>query len=134
MKKKQRRALLLLIVVIGAAAVAYFIIRNPLAQTGAWQLSSQVSGVGTQDTTEFTMNSQWRIIWSIQNRTFNLFVVAAYVKNGTGYSPIAEDDESDTSATQGVIEVHYTGNFFIRVVAASDQEWNLRIEEFVKPA
>jgi hypothetical protein len=135
MKKKKRRIALLLSVIVTVAvvaAVAYLLVRNPFAPTGAWQLSSQVSGVGPQDTTNFTMNNQWRIIWSIQNRTFNLFIIDVYVRNGTSYSPIADDDESDTTALQGVIQVNYEGNFFIRVIAASDQEWNLQIEQFAK--
>jgi len=63
--KKRSRAFLVVIAVIGAAAAAYVIVRNPFAPTGTWQLSGQISGAGTQDTTEFTINTHWRIVWNI---------------------------------------------------------------------
>jgi hypothetical protein len=62
-----------------------------------------------------------------------LFVVAVYVKNGDKYSPVAEADATDINATQGILQVDYTGSFVIRVDTLSDTGWSLRIEEFVKP-
>lgn len=131
MKKKNRLlALSLLIVAIGT--VAYAIIKNPFAQTGEWQIAKSISNVGTQQTTEFTIDNQWRIVWSIQNRSANLFVVAVYMNSSSGYSSIAEADATDTNATVGVLPVDYTGSFVIRVITLSDTEWTLLIEEFVK--
>jgi hypothetical protein len=131
--KKRSLAFLVVIAVIGAAVAAYAIVRNPFAPTGTWQLSSQISGTGTQETTEFTINTQWRILWNITKQTANFFIVDVYAKNGSGnYSLIVDADASDTGATQGLLQVDYTGSFVIRVVAASDTEWSLRIIEFVK--
>jgi len=133
MKKKRLVTLSLSILIIGAVVAAFIAMKNAPAQTGAWQQSPPISGTGRQDTTEFVMNNQWRIIWTIQNQTTNLFLVAVYAKNGTGYSPIADADESDTNATQGILPVDYTGRFIIRVVTSDDTEWTLHIQEFVKP-
>jgi hypothetical protein len=129
--KKRPLAFLLVTIIICAAAAAYFITRNPSAQTRTWQLSNQISGAGTQDIAEFTMNNNWRAVWSIEKRTANLFIVAVYSKIGGGYSLVMEDDESDTAAAQGILQVNSTGSFIVRVVAISDTEWSLRIEEYV---
>jgi hypothetical protein len=132
LKKKELVALSLSIVIIGAAA-ALVIIKNPFVQTGTWRLFSQVSGAGTRETTEFNMSNQWCIAWSIGNRTANYFIVTVYARNDSGYSRITETDESDTNATEGILPVDYTGSFVIRVVAADDTDWSLRILQFVKP-
>jgi hypothetical protein len=133
MKKKELAALSLSIVVIGAVA-AFVIIRNPFAQTGTWELFSQVSGAGTRETTEFNMSDRWCVAWSIGNQSTraNYFIVTVYARNDGGFSPIIETDESDTNATEGILPVDYMGSFVIRVVAADDTEWNLRILHLVK--
>ncbi|MCJ7422671.1 hypothetical protein MUP01_00160 [Candidatus Bathyarchaeota archaeon] len=133
MKKKELATLSLLLIIIGAVT-AYVVIKNPFAPAGTWQVASQISGTGNQDTTEFTMNSQWCLAWRIDNRTANLFIVEVYARNSSGFSRVAETDESDTNATQGEFPVDFTGSFVIRVVAASDTSWSLRILELVKPA
>jgi hypothetical protein len=133
--KKRPLAFLLVIIIICAAAATYLITRNLSAQTRAWQLSTQMSCAGTQDTTEFNMSNQWRIIWNIQKRTGPLFIIAVYSKTDSGYPLFYEDDESDTTATDGTLLMNSTGTFLVRMVALSDTEWNLRIEEYapVKP-
>ena len=130
MKKKELIALSLSIIVIGAVA-AYAIIKNPFAKTRTWHLFGQVSGAGNQDTTPFNMSNQWRVSWSIDNRTTNLFIVAVYAGPGYRDPPVAEADESDTNAVRGGLIIDYTGTgtFVIRVVAAQDTQWTLRIEE-----
>lgn len=136
MKKKELRILSLSIVVmcIAIAVVAYVIIRNSPAETRRWQISTQISGTGNQDTTEFTINNPWRIVWSFNNQTNSFFNVAVYVRNGTGFSPIADADASDMNAIQGILPVDYTGSFVIRVLTLADTKWSLRIDEFVKPS
>lgn len=131
--KKTPMAFLLVIVIIGATV--YFITRGPSAQTRTWQSFDQISGAGTQDITELNMSDQWRVVWNIGKRTAPLFIIAVYSKTGTQYPQVAEDDQSDTNATEGILLMNSTGSFIIRVVAASDTEWNLRIEEhmLVKP-
>lgn len=129
MKRKELIALSLSIVIIGAA-VAYVIIKNPFAQTRTWHLSGPpLSGEGSQDTEPFNMSNQWRVSWSIESRTTNLFIVAVYAGPGYADPPVAEADESDTGAVQGGLIMYYTGTFVIRVVAAQDTQWTLRIEE-----
>jgi hypothetical protein len=132
--KKRPLAFLLAIIIICAAAATYLITRNPSAQTREWQLSTQMAGAGTQDTTEFNMSSQWRITWNIQKRTGPLFIIAVYSKTDSGYPLFWEDDESDTTATEGVLLMNSTGTFLVRVVAVSDTEWSLRIEEYAPVA
>ena len=134
MKKKELAALALFIIVIGAV-VAFVIIRNPFAQTGTWKLFSQVSGAGTRETTGFNMSDQWCVAWSIANQTTraDYFIITVYARNDSGFSPIAEADESDTNATEGILPVDYMGSFVIRVVAPDDTEWSLQILHLVKP-
>lgn len=134
MKKKQLTpalALLVITITVGGAVAAYIASKNTPAQTGTWQLYNQVSGVGTDATTEFTMNSSWRTLWTVKNPPYNLFIVTAYLNVGGKYSPIAEEDGSDTNATQGILQVNSTGSFVVRVVAMSATEWSLRIEKFI---
>jgi hypothetical protein len=122
-------ALLLVIAMIGVAVVAYVTGRNPPLQSFDWQVVAQISGAGRQDTTEFSMNNPWRVAWSIQKQSDNFFLVAVYIKNGTGYSPIAEADEAETNTTQGLVPVSYTGSFVIRVIAMNETEWTLQIQK-----
>jgi len=122
-------ALLLVIALVGVAIVAYVTGTNPLPQNIDWQVAAQISGAGRQDTTEFSMNNPWRVAWSIQKQSDNFFFLAVYIKNGTGYSPIAEADETETNTTQGFVPVSYTGSFVIRVIAMNETEWTLQIQE-----
>lgn len=122
-------ALLLVIVMVGVAIVAYVAGTNPPPQSIDWQVAAQISGAGRQDTTEFSMNNPWRVAWSIQKQSDNFFFLAVYIKNGTGYSPIAEADETETNTTQGFVPVSYTGSFVIRVIAMNETEWTLQIQE-----
>jgi hypothetical protein len=125
-KKKQVTMALLAIIAVAAAIAAYAIIS---AKPGNWQLLAQVSNSGHQDTTEFTMNNTWRVVWVINKQNDNLFVLAVYIKTSTGYSWLADTSEADTNSTQGVLPVLETGTFVIRVVASDDTEWTLSIEE-----
>jgi len=130
MKKNTEIALALLLVMamIGVAIVAYVTEGNPPPQTFDWQAVAQISGAGRQDTTEFSMNNPRRVAWSIQKQSDNFFLVAVYIKNGTGYSPIAEADETQTNTTQGFVPVSYTGSFVIRVIAMHETEWTCRFK------
>jgi hypothetical protein len=136
MKKKKQTALAVAITIIVAAAiVAYAVISaKPINRSiGTLQIDARLSNTGTQDTTEFVMNTTWRIEWIINKQNDNLFFLAALIKNGTGYSPVADTSETDTNTTRGILPVPYTGTFIIRVIASSDTEWTLYIEE-IKPA
>jgi hypothetical protein len=136
MKKEKQTALAVAITIIVAAAiVAYAVISaKPINRSiGTLQIDARLSNTGTQDTTEFVMNTTWRIEWIINKQNDNLFFLAALIKNGTGYSPVADTSETDTNTTRGILPVPYTGTFIIRVIASSDTEWTLYIEE-IKPA
>jgi lipopolysaccharide export LptBFGC system permease protein LptF len=135
MKKKTEIAfaLLLVVAIVGVVVVAYLAPKGSLSQTGVWQVATQLTGTGRQDTTEFMMNNPWRVAWSIQKQSENFFFVAVYTKNGTGYSPVAEADEADTNSTEGILPVEYTGSFVIRVLTMNETEWTLQIQEFIEP-
>jgi hypothetical protein len=122
-------ALLLVITLVGVAVVVYVAGRNPPTQSFDWHVAAQISGAGRQDTTAFSMNNPWRVAWSIQKQSDNFFLLAVYIKNGTGYSSIAEADETETNTTQGFVPVSYTGSFVIRVIAMNETEWTLQIQE-----
>jgi hypothetical protein len=131
MKKQKRVALALaIIILVTAAIVAYAVIS---AKPSTWQMDARLSNKGHQDTTAFTMNNTWRIAWIISKQNDNLFVLAVYMKNETGYSWVTDASETDTNTTRGILPVPYTGTFVIRVVASDDTEWTLVIEE-LKPA
>jgi hypothetical protein len=129
MKGKTLGILALLIVVIGII-LAVFISNN----NAVWQTAGEISGKGKQDTTEFNVSNKWRVIWKIDNDTYD-FLVAVYIKDSDGYSPIPETETyaADVNSTIGVIPVDYTGSFIIRVVTPDDIGWSLRIQEFTKP-
>jgi hypothetical protein len=129
MKGKTLGILALLIVVIGII-LAVFISNN----NAVWQTAGEISGKGKQDTTEFNVSNKWRVIWKIDNDTYD-FLVAVYIKNNGGYSviPGTETYAADVNSTIGVIPVDYTGSFIIRVVTPDDIGWSLRIQEFTKP-
>jgi hypothetical protein len=99
-----------------------------------WQTAGEISGKGKQDTTEFNVNNKWRVIWKIDNDTYD-FLVAVYIKDSGGYSPIPETETyaADVNSTIGVISVDYTGTFVIRVITPDDIAWSLKIQEFTKP-
>jgi hypothetical protein len=120
----------LLIIVLSIVVAAYIATNSKPAVTGTWQIAAEISNTGKQDTTEFSMNDPWRIVWKIDNYTSTLFLVAVYTKNGTGYSVVAEADAIDTNSTIGILPVKYTGSFVIRVVTMDDTEWTLQIQEF----
>ena len=131
MKKQKRVALALaIIILVTAAIVAYAVIS---AKPSTWQIGARLSNKGHQDTTAFTMNNTWRIAWIISKQNDNLFVLAVYMKNETGYSWVTDASETDTNTTRGILPVPYTGTFVIRVVASDETEWTLVIEE-LKPA
>lgn len=127
MKGKTLGILALLIVVIGIA-VAVSIANN----NAVWQTAGEISGKGKQDTTEFNVNNKWRVIWKIDNDTYDFLIVAVYIKDSSGYSVVAET-AADINSTIGVIPVDYTGSFIIRVVTSDDIGWSLKIQEFTKP-
>jgi hypothetical protein len=129
MKKKEKQVALALatVIIVVAAIAAYEVIS---ARPSAWQIDAQLSNNGPQETTAFTINNTWAIAWKINKQNNGLFVVAVYMKNGTGYSWVTDDSETDTNMTQGILPVPYTGTFVIRVVALNETEWTLRIEEF----
>lgn len=134
MKKKELATLSLLLVVIGAVA-AYVVIENPFAPAGTWEVVSEVSGTGNQDTTEFNMSSQWRLAWKIENGTTDYFIAQVYARNSSdssGFSLVAEG--SDINAATGGCPVYFTGSFIIRVIAENDTSWSLQIQELVRPA
>jgi hypothetical protein len=122
-------ALLLVIALVGVAVVAYVAGTNPSPQSIDWQVAAQISGAGPQETTEFSMNNSWGVAWSIQKQSDNFFFLAVYINNGTGYSSIAEADETETNTTQGFVPVSYTGSFVIRVITMNETEWTLQIQE-----
>jgi hypothetical protein len=131
MKKEKQTALVVaIIIIIAAAIIAYTVIS---AKPGTWQIDAPISNTGIQDTTEFVMNNTWRIAWIINKQNDNLFFLAVSIKNGTGYSSVADASETDTNTTRGILPVPYKGTFIIRVVASSETEWTLYIKEF-KPA
>jgi hypothetical protein len=131
MKKKHQVALALSIIIIVAAAVAYEFIS---AKPGTWQLDAQLSGSGTQDTTEFIMDNVWRVEWVINMQNDPLFILEVYRKNDTGgYSWVTDASATDVSAAQGILPVFSTGTFAMRVIASNETEWTLLIEE-LKPA
>jgi hypothetical protein len=129
MKGKTLGILALLIVVIGIILAVYITNNNAV-----WQTAGEISGKGKQDTTEFNVSNKWRVIWKIDNDTYD-FLVAVYIKNNGGYSviPGTETYAADVNSTIGVIPVDYTGSFIIRVVTPDDIGWSLRIQEFTKP-
>jgi hypothetical protein len=130
LKSRTLGILSLLTVVLAIAFAAYIVTNTKPAVTGAWQTVQEISNTGKQDTTEFSMNNPWRIIWKMDNYTSTLFLVAVYEKGGTGYSVVAEADYTDTNSTTGILPVQHTGSFVIRVVTMDDTEWTLAIQEF----
>jgi hypothetical protein len=128
MKGKTLGILALLIVVIGIAFAVYISNNNAI-----WQTAGEISGKGNQDTTEFVVSNKWRVIWKIDNDTYD-FLVAVYIKDSGGYSVVAEAYAGDMNSTIGVIPVDYTGSFVIRVVTPDDIGWSLKIQEFTKPS
>ena len=134
MKKKKQTAIgVAIIILVAAAIVAYAVYAVISAKPSTWLIDATVSNKGHQDTTPFTINNMWRIAWVINKQNDNLFTLAVYVKNGTGYSWVTEASETDTNTTRGILPVPNTGTFVIRVVASDETEWTLYIEEF-KPA
>jgi hypothetical protein len=129
MKGKTLGILALLIVVIGIVVAVYISNNNAV-----WQTAGEISGKGKQDTTEFNVSNKWRVIWKIDNDTYD-FLVAVYIKDNGGYSVIPETETyaADWNSTIGVIPVDYTGSFIIRVVTSDDIGWSLKIQEFTKP-
>ena len=88
MKKKHQVALALSIIIIVAAAIVYEAIS---AKPSTWQVDARLSGSGTKDTTEFTMDTRWRIEWAIIRQNDPLFILSVYMKNDTGgYSWVAD--------------------------------------------
>jgi hypothetical protein len=132
MKKKEKQAALALaiIIIVVAAIAAYELIS---AKSSTWQVDTEITNSGPQDTTEFTINNTWAIAWKINKQNDNLFLVAVYMRNVTGYSEVANAAETDTNLTQGVLPVPYTGAFVIRVIASGETQWTLLIEE-LRPA
>lgn len=132
MKKNEKRVALAVavIIIVMAAVAAYEVIS---AKPGAWQIDAQLSNSGSQDTTAFIMNNTWAIAWRINKQNDNLFTLAVYMKNDTGYFPVTEMSETDTNTTQGVLPVPYSGTFIIRVIAPIETQWTLQIED-LKPA
>jgi hypothetical protein len=132
MKKKERRVAYVfgIVVIAIAAIVAYAVISEKPPE---WQLDARVSNSGHQDTTELMMNNTWRIVWVVNKQSDNMFIVAVYMKNATGYSWLTDMSEEDTNSTQGVLPVLHTGTFVIRVIASDDTQWTLFIEE-LKPS
>lgn len=132
MKGRTVCILLLLIIVIGTAIAAYLVTNSKPAGTGTWQIDTEISNKGTQDTTKFVMSNPWRILWKMDKYTTSgFFLVGVYQKNDTGFSSIAEANAADANSTVGVLPVGYTGSFVIRVVTSDDTEWTLVLEEFV---
>jgi hypothetical protein len=132
MKKKEKQvALTLAIIIIVVAAIAAYELIS--AKPSTWQIDTEVTNSGTQDTTEFTINNTWAIAWKINQQSDNLFLVAVYMRNVTGYSEVANAAETDTNTTQGVLPVPCTGTFIIRVIASDETQWTLLVEE-LRPA
>ena len=128
MKGKTLGILALLIVVVGIILAVYITNNNAV-----WQTAGEISGKGKQDTTEFNVNNKWRVVWKIDNDTYD-FLVAVYIRDNSGYSEVAVTYALDMNSTVGVIPVDYTGSFIIRVVTPDDIGWSLKIQEFTKPA
>lgn len=124
MKKQQQVALALAIIIIVAAAVAYEAIS---AKPSTWHVvAPPLSGSGTQDTTEFTMDNMWRVGWAINMQNDPLFILEVYRKNDTGgYSWVTDVSATDVSAAQGILPVFYTGTFVMRIVTSNETEWTL---------
>lgn len=127
MKKANQNALVLAIIILVVAAIIGYAITS--AKPGTWELDTTISNTGHQDTTAFAMNNTWRIAWVINKQSDNLFTLAVYMKNGTGYSWVTDCNEADTNTTRGLLPVPYTGTFVLRVVASDETEWTLLIWE-----
>ncbi len=128
-KKHQDIVLTLVIITMVATVIAYAVIS---AKPSVWQVDAQLSGVGNQDTTEFTMNNVWRVEWIITRQNDPMFILEVHRKNDTGgYSWVTDVSATEVSAAQGTLPVFYTGTFVIRVIASDDTQWTLVIEERV---
>ena len=44
------------------------------------------------------MSNKWRVIWKIENDTYD-FLVAVYIKDSGGYSVVAETYAADVNST-----------------------------------
>jgi len=132
MKGKTLGILALLIVVVGVAGAAVYISRSS-PDNAVWLTAGEISGKGKQDTTEFDLSNKWRVVWKIDNDTYD-FLVAVFIKDSGVYSVVAEMYAGDMNSTMGVIPLDYTGRFIIRVVTSDDIGWSLKIQEFTKPS
>jgi hypothetical protein len=130
LKSRTLGILSLLIIVLVIAFAAYLTTNAKPAGSSTWQTAQEISNTGKQDTTEFSVNNPWRIIWKMDNYTSTLFLVAVYEKVSTGYSVVAEADYTDSNSTTGILPVRYTGSFVIRVATMDDTKWTLWIQEF----
>jgi len=128
MKGKTLGILAILIVVIGIVVAVY--ISNSAPDNAVWQTAGEISGKGKQDTTEFNVSNKWRVIWKIDNDTYD-FLVAVYIKDSGVYSVVGDAYAGDMNSTIGVIPVDYAGSFIIRVVTSDDIGWSLKIQELV---
>jgi hypothetical protein len=134
LKKKKQTAIGVAIIIIVAAAIAGYAVYEVIsAKPSIWLIETTISNKGRQDTTAFTINNPWRVAWVINSQNDQLFTLAVYVKNGTGYSWVTECHETDTNTTSGILPVPNTGTFVMRVVASDETQWTLYVEAF-KPA
>lgn len=131
MKNAQRDGLVLVIIILVVAAIIVYAVVS--TKPGTWQLAATISNTGRQYTNPFTMNNTWRIAWVINSQSDNLFTLAVYVWNGTGYSWVTDCRESDTNTTEGLLPVPYTGTFSIQVVTSDETQWTLLLWE-LKPS
>lgn len=131
MKNAKRDGLVLVIIILVVAAIIAYAVVSGKPDT--WQLAATISNTGRQYSKPFTMNNTWRIAWVINSQSDNLFTLAVYVWNGTGYSWVTDCSESDTNTTKGLLPVPYTGTFSIQVVASDETQWTLLLWE-LKPS
>lgn len=131
---KDRTAIIaaLLIIVIGTAIAVYVGTGSKPKVTGSWQTEATISNRGNQYTNPFDMDHPWRIYWTMDQNPSNNFLVSVYMRNGTGYSVVADAYAGDTNSTSGILPVSYTGNFDIQVVTSENTAWTLQIQQFVK--
>lgn len=129
----KRRVIIILAAVVIAVVIILsflFIVLRP-SQGKDWYFFDYLSGQGDYESPTFTLQNQWRVRWAYRNSTaFNLFGAFVYGKLGITFSPILSVTQDDTNETNGVLDVNYTGSFYIRVISVDSVHWNMTVEEY----
>lgn len=129
---KRRNIVILAAVVVAVVIVLslLFVVLRP-GQGKDWYFFDYLAGQGNYESPTFTLQNQWRIKWAYSNTTtFNLFGAFVYGKPGITFSPILSVTQDDTSESSGILNVNYTGSFYIRVISVDSVHWNMTVEEY----